>query len=170
MQKVNKDVIAEDVSNPIYWVNNKLFEAINEEDVNYLKLTDVAEEIPQTVTFSRKDKNSFKVDTDFDGAEVTDDDAKRIISGLNNLRFTNVKNIQDVKDDMQTVFKSEISLSNGDITIINFVKVGKTEIWLEVLSTNKRLSAKYDGWLYLFPWRQIFDIMPEHVEGVDENV
>jgi len=166
--KINQDLSFIE-SSPIDWINNKLLD-IDTQSITEMKLTDVTVNPKETVTFTKQADDSFSVKANFDSAKITSADAVRIIKGLDALRFTKVSPLQDIKEDMQTVFKSELTLKNKAILIINFVKVGESEIWLEVLSTDKTYAKKYEGWLYLFPWRQILDIMPENIEGVDENV
>ena len=154
-------------SSAVYWTDNRLLN-IKASDILSLQLTDIVSQNEESIVFTKNADGGFEAKANFESAAINGEDAKRIIAGLMNLRFINVSRLQDIKSDMQTVFKLEITLQKG-IIIINFVKVGETEIRLEVLSTDKKLSEKYNGWLYLFPWQQILDIMPENTEG-EENV
>ena len=165
--KINVDLSSVD-STVIEWVNNKLF-SIDMSAIASIQMTDITTDPKEIVTFTKRPDGTFTSQANFDSPVITPADATRVVKGLDDLRFTKVSRIQDIKETMQTVFKTELFLNDKTILIINFVKVGEREIWLEILSTNKVYAEKYEGWLYLFPWRQILNIMPENVEGVEEN-
>lgn len=166
--KVSSKLPTDNVSS-LYWVNNKLFD-INAKDITSLHFTDITTSPKEEIVFTRENNDSFKVTTNIDDLKLSKEEVNKTVSALEALSFIDVKQMQDMNKPLETVFKIDIYLHNGDVMVINFVKVGDTEIWLEVLSPNTELNRKYQGWLYKFPWEQILDIVPASMEGTEDNV
>ncbi len=148
--------------NPAFWADAKLV-GVNAAEIVKITLTDLqtkpAEEL---VYFRAKGGEPFSYKANFKTKEpILISDAERIAGGFANISFLKARLLETLNEnDIKTVFKTEAETANGDIYTVNFVKVGKDDLWVEVLSSVAEVNKKTEGWLYQLPLKQILALLP----------
>ena len=147
---------------PSFWADAKLI-GVDSAQIVKITLTDLQTKPAEELVYSRaKGGEPFSYKINFETKEpILISDAERIANGFANISFTKARLLETLSEkDIKTVFKTEAQTVNGDIYTINFVKVGKDDLWVEVLSSLPEVNKKTEGWLYQLPLKQILNLLP----------
>ena len=147
---------------PSFWADAKLI-SVDSAQIVKITLTDLQTKPAEELVYSRtKGGEAFSYKANFKIKEpILISDAERIAGGFANISFIRARLLETFNEkDVKTVFKTEAETANGDIYTVNFVKVGKDDLWVEVLSSAPEINKKTEGWLYQLPLKQILNLLP----------